>query len=84
MSLQGLVTHWNELKGYGFISVTRAERYYFHVTHITEGPVGDLFNLIANFDVAEGVATQKESKNKTLPQAINVPPATPADDKGVV
>lgn len=74
MRKEGLVTYWNELKGFGFASVTRAERYYFHVSQIVAGPIGSLFGLTASFDVSTE-STKTEGK---LPQASNVRISEPA------
>jgi cold shock CspA family protein len=50
-NVRGVVDFWNESRGFGFIGITRAQRYWFHVSSIVDGPLGDLTGLWATFDV---------------------------------
>jgi cold shock CspA family protein len=63
--IRGVVDFWNESRGFGYIGISRAQRYWFHASNIIDGPLGDLKGLWATFDV-------KSSDKGEKSQAINV------------
>lgn len=67
----GVVEWWNNSRGFGFLAITRAERYFLHASNIVEGPVGDLTGLKARFDV-DASPVADGSDRKKLPLARNV------------
>ena len=64
---KGVIDFWSE-RGFGFITITRSERYYLHVSKIIEAPVplGDLTGLWAQFNILSS------GDPRRLPSAIDV------------
>lgn len=63
---EGIIDFWNDKRGFGFVAVSRSERYFVHVSQVLEGPVGSLQGLKAAFDI------KLEDTTGKLPQAVNV------------
>lgn len=63
---EGIVVFWNDLRGYGFIGVSRSEKYFFHISKVSEGPLGDLRGFKCRFDV------EPSKDPKRLHMAVNV------------
>ena len=63
---KGIVEFWNNQRGFGFLGIDRNEKYFFHVSEVRSGPLGDLTGLECTFDF------KPSDDPKKLPIAINV------------
>jgi cold shock CspA family protein len=73
--MQGIVTHWNKQRAYGFVRTSingKHESYFLHLTEITEGPLVPSIGDTAEFEVAPPRIPGK------LPNAIKVKITAPA------
>ena len=66
----GRITFWNDQRGFGFITVSSGDQYFFHVAHFQEHGRPRLSQMVT-FRLAEPI-----SEGKKL-QAVHVSPAPP-------
>lgn len=67
----GTITYWNHRKGYGFVTVSSGEQFFFHVTQFKEKDHKPVRGAICSFALGKPIADNKKV------QAIDVRFAQP-------
>jgi len=81
----GTITHWNDRKGFGFLTVSSGDQFFFHITQFKEKDHKPVRGAICSFALGKPIADTKKV------QAVDVRFAKPHEvglktlsDAGVV
>jgi cold shock CspA family protein len=64
--MHGTITYYNNARGYGFITATTGEQYFFHVTNFVKGEAPPVLEGRVRFDVAPAVSVGKKAQAANL------------------
>jgi cold shock CspA family protein len=64
--MYGTITYFNNARGFGFITTTEGNQFFFHINNLAKGEAPPVLEGRVRFDVGPAIAVGKK------PQAINV------------
>jgi cold shock CspA family protein len=69
----GTITYWHDRKGFGFLTVSSGEQFFFHITHFKEKDHKPVKGAICSFALGTPIANTKKV------QAVDVRFAKPQE-----